>query len=170
MENAWDALRKGSALEVMGKTCVGRLLIGQTPGSDPALAGMRVPDLGAEFANPKKKRSAPAPSFRWKRESAGFTPSLEAFRHVAWPSLRPAQGRPGHAKVGTCKSSCHPLARAGNPVPQGMSWQFSALARGVGPVARKPVGACPFMIKNLTNEPSILLKTKRSVSGNPASR
>ena len=33
MENAWDALRKGSASEA--KTRVGRLLVWQTPGLDP---------------------------------------------------------------------------------------------------------------------------------------
>jgi hypothetical protein len=75
MKNAWDALRKGSASEVLGKTCVGYLLVEQTPGSDPALAGVRVLDLSAE-----REGSALAPSFRGSGSPRVFTPSLEAYR------------------------------------------------------------------------------------------
>jgi hypothetical protein len=95
MENAWDALRKGSASEVLGKTRVGRLLFLQTPGSDPALAGMRVLDLAVELEG-----SAPAPSFRG---SADRREDPRVSRQVLRPSAT-WHGHPGHAKVGTCKS------------------------------------------------------------------
>jgi hypothetical protein len=102
MENTRDALRKGSASEVIVRKLVsGAYWFGRRPARIPALAGMRVLDLPARGGNvPLQSRHS-----REAGESTSFTQVLSP--PATW------HGHPGHAEVGRRKSPNLPSASTG---------------------------------------------------------
>ena len=99
MENAWDALRKGSALEVLGRLVLEAYSVSGRPARIPALARMRVLDLQVPL---QRRHSGGSGSAGFKpAESTGFAQVLSppekhvlaVFRHGAGRRAGGAEAR-----------------------------------------------------------------------------